>query len=179
MDKDSQYNDWSSKWLVLLTKLQAALWTKTAGRRRCPSAKHPRKWHVHLAFISVHGIIIAIAVMINVMIICIPWDQQLTEWVDRAMKLTTSVIRHDWFWKQISEPQSKMATISWVMLTVGWPHLFRDLRVAFRNITKVLLFFEKEPEAEKLCFMQVTQEVHCVTGNRLEMSWLSALGFSY
>lgn len=86
MDKDRQDNDWSLKWLILLTKLQVVLWTETAGRQCCPSTNPHRKWNMYFSFISAHGVIITIAIVTNGMIPCIPREQLQTGGVDCALK---------------------------------------------------------------------------------------------
>lgn len=97
MDKDRQDNDWSLKWLILLTKLQVVLWTETVGRQCCPSTNPHRKWNMYLPFISAHGIIITIAIMTNVMIACVPWEQLQTGGVGCALKqaiLLSATVQH-------------------------------------------------------------------------------------
>lgn len=122
MDKDRQDNDWSLKWLILLTKLQVVLWTETAGRQGCPSTNPHRKWNMYLPFINAHGIIITIAIVTNVMITCVPWEQLQTGGVDCAAKQAILL-------SGTVQPANKSVNISVRgQTTLGWSlHLSRLL----------------------------------------------------
>lgn len=139
MDKDRKDNDWSLKWLILLTKSQVVLWTETAGRQCCPSTSPHRKWNMYLPFISAQGVIITIAIATNVMIICEPWEQLQTEWVAWAVKQATLL-------SGSFQPTNKSANMLGRDQAIlgGSLELFRllfwDLLAAYNHLIKILLF---------------------------------------
>lgn len=153
MDKDEQDNDWSLKWLILLTKLQVVLWTETAGRQCCPSTNPHRKWNMHLPFISSYSVIITIAIMTNVTITCVRWEQLQTGGVVCAVKqaiLLSGAVQH----------ANKSVNISVGGQTIlGWgPHLSRplpfwDLWTVYTHLIKMLFSFNKERKRRAIAIM--------------------------